>query len=86
MDASRAANPSAVEVMRGRYESAGNSARQRRLQRYVSEGYRAIDRREYATALAAFEQALRIDPDDVELHQKLEEAARLAGRTIPPRS
>jgi curved DNA-binding protein CbpA len=69
---------SAAEIMRGRFEKVGNSARQRRLDRYLRTAEQAMADRDYRTASAAYRQAVRLAPDDAALVEKLEQADDLA--------
>ena len=50
------------------------SVRERRLARYLDSGRQAMDKRDFKAAVAAFEQALRISPDDQYILDKIEEA------------
>jgi hypothetical protein len=70
--------PSATEALRERYDKLGDAAKQRRRDRYVEQGQAALDSGDYRTAVAAYEQALRLTPDDRELQQKLATAQKLA--------
>lgn len=69
---------SAAEQLRDRFSQIGDKMRERRLRRYLSSAESAMLDGDYRTALAAYEQALRLAPDDAELADKARQAQRLA--------
>jgi curved DNA-binding protein CbpA len=69
---------SAAEVVRDRFESVADAVKNRRLTRYLDQARVAMAAGDYRAASAAYEQALKIQPDDPELVDKAEEAARRA--------
>ena len=69
---------SAAEKIRDRFDHAVGGIRERRLQRYLETGRVAMLAGDFRAATAAFEQAQRICPDDPEIAEKVNEAARRA--------
>ena len=67
--------------MRARYDDLGATARKRRLLRCLQQGRFAMQHGDYRLAAAAFEQALRLSPDDPSIRAEAERAARLALET-----
>jgi curved DNA-binding protein CbpA len=75
-----AVRKSAAEVFRERYAKLADSAKQKRLEKYLEQGETAMDSGDYRTAAAAFQQALKLSPEDEEVQEKLETATSLALR------
>jgi curved DNA-binding protein CbpA len=67
-----------AEVLRDRYADMESQVRDRRLARYLDAGRDALADGDYRAAVAAFQQAIRISPDDAYIQDKLQEATRLA--------
>jgi curved DNA-binding protein CbpA len=74
---------SAAEVMRHRFDQVHDQMKERRLRKYSEQGRVAYMAGDYRAAAAAFEQASKIDPDDLELARKAEEAAAKAAAMGP---
>lgn len=71
---------SAAEHFRGRYDKLAETAKQKRLEKYLEQGQTAMDSGDYRVAAAAFQQALKLNPEDEEVVHKLETATALALR------
>ena len=69
---------SAAEIIRGRHAQLQDTAKRRRLARYLETGRVAMEAGDYRAAAAAYEQAARLSPDDEEIRQKASEASSLA--------
>jgi tetratricopeptide (TPR) repeat protein len=72
------ARQSAAEAMRKRFDQVAEVAKQTRLDRYLETGRLAFQSGDYRAAMAAFEQALRIDPNDDYVRTRLADATKLA--------
>ncbi len=70
---------SAAEMIRARFEKVGVDMREKRIRRYLESADDAMNLGDFRTAAAAFEQAMKLDPEDVDIRQKLEQARKLAG-------
>lgn len=71
---------SAAEMFRARYETLADTAKQKRLERYLDQAQTAMESGDYRTAAAAYQQALKLSPDNAELEEKLASATALALR------
>ncbi len=69
---------SAAEMFRDRYEQLADSAKKRRLEKYLEQAETAMESGDYRMAVAAFQQASKLSPDDADLAEKLETATALA--------
>jgi curved DNA-binding protein CbpA len=69
---------SAAERLRQHFDEAGKRARERRVERQVRDGDRAMDQGDFAAAHAAYTAALQFNPGDDRLIAKLDEASRRA--------
>ena len=70
--------PSAAEVLRGRYDQVRDTAKRQRLAKYLETARVAMEAGDYRTAAAAYEQAVRLSPDDEDIKQKARTAAEMA--------
>lgn len=70
--------PSAAEVLRGRYDQVRDTAKRQRLAKYLETARVAMEAGDYRAAAAAYEQAVRLSPDDEEIKQKARTAAEMA--------
>lgn len=71
---------SAAEMFRDRYAKLADTAKQKRLEKYLTQGEAAMESGDYRVAAAAFQQALKLSPDDAEVQEKLETATSMALR------
>lgn len=71
---------SAAEMLRQRFDKLGETAKQKRVEKYIEQGDTAMDEGDFRVAAAAFQQALKLAPGDEALLKKLETATALALR------
>ena len=67
---------SAAERLRQHFDEAGRRARDRRAERYVRDGDRAMDQGDFAGAHEAYSNALQLRPGDDMLTAKISEASQ----------
>ena len=77
--------PSAAEVLRSRYDQVRDSAKRQRLATYLETARVAMEAGDYRAASAAYEQALRLSPEDEDIKQKARSASEMALSTSPSR-
>lgn len=72
---------SAAEMLRARFDQVATDVKERRIRQYLESAEDAMNLGDFRTAVAALEQASRLDPEDQDIRQKRDQARKLAGST-----